>query len=901
MRITFRIHYNTNWGQQIALSGSPAELGQSDPQKAVQLQYLREGDWQLVLEVDKWPASFDYKYLLINDQGDVLEQEWGIPREVSLDAQLQQVIFRDSWRSRHNLDNAFYSSAFQNVIFRATPFSSPQLPIDSSKTICRFQIHAPRLQAGTQLCVCGNIPELGNWDSKKALLLGNEKHPRWSGDISVRPTGSIEYKYGIHHPETGEVLLESGENRKLSIYDFPSSNELLCLTDEYFQHPKGQWKAAGVAMPVFSLRSQNGFGVGEFADLPLLVDWADSIGLKMVQILPINDTAATGTWVDSYPYASISTLALHPLYLRIDKIDGFAEVVDQEAYQKERDALNALDKVDYEAVMRHKLAYAKAIYDKKRTAFLKSAPFKQFLKESEDWLKAYAYFCHLRDKFGTVDFSQWGEDAVFSKARLKKACGTRSAAYKSIGFYYFLQFHLDAQLQEAAAYARGKGLILKGDIPIGIYRYSTDAWVEPQLYNMNGQSGAPPDPFSDSGQNWGFPTYNWAEMAKDGYQWWQRRFQQLSRYFDTFRIDHILGFFRIWQIPLDQVEGTMGFFNPALPVGIGDFRNRGIYPDVDRFCKPYITAAILQATFGEEAAYVEETFLDNPPNGPLTFKADYDSQQKVKQFFEDPAHQDKAHLQEGLYQLQGNVLFFEEPGSNGQAFHPRIDFHKTSSFRALDGHNQHRLKEIHDDYFYHRQEEFWREQAMVKLPAIKEATNMLICGEDLGMVPACVPGVMRDLGILTLEIQRMSKNPQTEFLQDKDIPYLSVCSPSTHDMAPIRAWWEEMDPNQRRRFYHGELFMAGEPPAQCQPEAVKRIIWQHLSWPSMWAVFPIQDLLALDENLRLDDPQEERINIPAIIPHYWRYRLHLSIEELQQADSFNEQLKEILQATGRVG
>ncbi|MEM9919134.1 MAG: 4-alpha-glucanotransferase [Bacteroidota bacterium] len=902
MKITFRINYHANWGQQVAIVGSIPELGNDDPKNAVRLQFLRDGDWQLILRLDGKAANFTYKYLLIDDKGAVLDSDWGAARKADFSKHPPtQVIFKDSWRTKYHNENAFYTSAFQGAIFKADAFKSKQLKAAKGKTICRFQLHAPRVLPGQQVCICGSSSELGDWDLDKPLLLGNEGHPLWTVDVALKPSSTVKYKYGLYDTATKEVLLESGDNRELTIYDFPSDNELLILSDEYFRYPQGDWKGAGVAIPVFSLRSKKGLGVGEFSDLPLLINWAKSIGFKMVQILPINDTSAKGNWIDSYPYAAISTTALHPLYLHLDSIDGFDEMVDQEVFQQERERLNALEQIDYEAVMALKLKYARAIYDKKRTTFLKSAAFKNFLAENENWLKPYAWFCHLRDTHGTSDFNQWGEQATFTVAGLKKACGARSKQYKDIAFYYFLQYYLDVQLKEAADYARANQVVLKGDIPIGIYRYSMDAWVAPELYNMNGQSGAPPDPFSDSGQNWGFPTYNWKEMAKDGYQWWQNRLQQLSRYFDAFRIDHILGFFRIWQIPVEQVEGIMGFFNPALPIRKEEFRQWSIYFDAERFCRPYITTKLLSEIFGDEADFVKQTYLQNgSTNSHLAFKEAFNTQRKIEAHFQQEENKAKEHLKVRLYRLISNVLFFEVPDSEGQAFHPRIDFFKTTSFRELDAPSRQRLKEMHDDYFYNRQEAFWKNQAMVKLPAISQATNMLICGEDLGMVPACVPGVMRDLGLLSLEIQRMSKNPATEFLQDKDIPYLSVCSPSTHDMSPIRAWWEEMDVGQRQRFYQQELFLAGEAPVACSPEAVKRTLWQHLDWPSMWAIFPIQDLVALDKELRLADPHAERINVPANPQHYWRYRFHINGEDLLTFEAFNDKLRDMLKVTGRV-
>jgi 4-alpha-glucanotransferase len=900
MKISFQINYHTDWGQRLVVTGSTPELGNWDPAKALRLEHIGNGNWVATLELDDAVSSFEYKYALADEWQNLLDTEWGANRRAAFQQKPARAILKDAWRAKFHPENTLYSSAFEEVIFKPGKFKAATPGKVKDQAVVQFQIHAPRVEPNLQLCVSGSDPALGSWDLTKPLLLGSENFPLWSGAVALEPGKAVEYKFGWYDPAKKHVkTLENGTNRLLDWDVLPAKNEVLIVTDEYFNHGLGNWKGAGVAMPVFSLRSEKGLGVGEFTDIRALVDWAKKAGMRMVQILPINDTNATNTWVDSYPYAAISVFALHPLYLNVSELEGFKKIIDQKAYEKERKQLNELDVVNYEAVMSLKLKYARQLFEAQREAFLKEAGFQAFLKENQHWLKPYALFCCLRDEHGTTDFNQWGAYSRFSDKMLKKETAPGAQHFDKIAFYYYLQYHLDRQLKAAAGYARENGIILKGDIPIGIYRYSVDAWTEPQLYNMDGQAGAPPDPFSDIGQNWGFPTYNWEEMEKDGYQWWQNRLKQLSRYFDAFRIDHILGFFRIWEIPLEQVEGTLGYFNRAIPVPLHEFAGRGIRFDFDRYCKPYITADLLNRTFGDEALFVAQTFLDVQENGNFYFKKGYDTQRKIAAFFSNPEQAANAHLKDRLFKFVSNVLFFEVPGSGGQAFHPRIDFQKTYSFKQLGEGTQRKLEELYNHYFYRKQDDFWREQAMKKLPAIKNATNMLVCGEDLGMVPGCVPGVMRDLGILTLEIQRMSKNPKTEFLMEDDIPYLSVCSPSTHDMPPLRLWWEESEQPQLQRFYSRVLGFEGRPPAACEPYVAERVILQHLGWPGMWTVFPIQDLLALSETLRRENPAEERINVPANPQHYWQYRLHLTLEQLVSEEAFNGHLQKLVKITGR--
>ena len=882
MQIRFSIHYETRWGQRLYVVSDFGGLS------ALPLKYVEDGLWQATVQVDRLPAELGYHYELRGEDGQVI-RELGVNRIIK-QPKVNTLLLEDTWRSADRDDVALHASAFEEVIFKpAKVRKAAAVKKEVGKVQVDFQMLQVRVPSHLQLAIVGNTKKLGNWQPEEALLFGSKDYPNWKASMLASPGQHLEYKYVLLDPKTREVhTWETGSNRT---YNVPYGPELIVKTDVDFGHPDGNWKGVGVALPVFSLRTEQSFGCGEFSDIKLLVDWAKKVGMQMVQILPVNDTTATKTWVDSYPYAAISVFALHPLYLSIDELE---HKLTKATLEKKRKELNALPEVDYEAVTHFKVDYARKVYKKAKAKFLASKEFQTFFQENEHWLRPYAAFCYLRDKYETANFYEWKTHVVYEEKEIAKLTNPKSKTYDEVAFHYYLQFHLDKQLVGASDYARERGIVLKGDIPIGIYRYSADAWVEPELYNMNGQAGAPPDDFATEGQNWGFPTYDWEEMAKTGYRWWKQRFTQLSRYFDAFRIDHILGFFRIWETPIEQMEGIMGRFNPALPVQVDEFAQRGVYFDFARFCKPYITSEIVHQVFGEDAQQVLDNYLE-PFHDRLQLKATFATQRDIAQNL--PKEQE--YLKKRLFSLVSNVLFFEVPGSNGGAFHPRIDMQKTWSYRLLDGYTQGQLMDLYNDYFYRRQEEFWREKGMTKLPAMKEATNMLICGEDLGMVPACVPDVMKDLGILSLEIQRMAKNPNTEFLSPADIPYWSVCSPSTHDMSPIRLWWEEESPDRRQRFCNRELGWWGEGPDTCTPELANAIILQHLNWPTMWTVFPLQDILAIDGDLRHPDPAAERINVPAIAQHYWRYRMHLSMEELMAADGYNARLHDMLVETGR--
>ncbi len=578
--------------------------------------------------------------------------------------------------------------------------------------------------------------------------------------------------------------------------------------------------------------------------------------------------------------------------------------INQQIIEAQGRYLNTLAKIDYEAVMALKSRFFKLFYDQTKHEFLNNPDFLSFFETNEYWLRPYAAFSFLRDLFNTPDFSRWGEYCRPTPELLAQLTDKNLYHYDDIAVHYFIQYHAHKQLLGAADYARSKGIVLKGDIPIGIYRNSVDAWLNPDLYHMECQAGAPPDDFSTKGQNWRFPTYNWEEMSKDNYGWWQQRLRQLSNYFDAFRIDHILGFFRIWEIPETQVEGLLGYFNPSIPYYRDEIQNRGIWFDDKRLCKPYIREHFLYERFGDLTEHVKYNYLIPTSPGWYELHPDYDTQRKVEEHL--PVEPDTSpemririeHITKGLFSLISEVLFVEAPGTDGNAFFPRHTLHFTRSYQELDHHTKHIINQIYLDYFYHRNEEFWRSKAMEKLPVLKKATNMLLCGEDLGMVPECVPSVMNELGILSLEVQRMPKDPKITFGHPAAYPYLSVATPSSHDTSTVRGWWQE-NIAQSQKFYNEILGNYGEVPWECNSGIVRQIIVQHLYSPSMWAIFAIQDLLGMDDNLRLQDANAERINQPGNPNHYWRYRMHLNLEEMITKSEFNTFIREQIQASGR--
>ncbi len=904
MRIVFNIEYYTEFGENLCVLGSIPELGSWDESRASRMDYVRDGKWRLELFVDEEILDqIEYKYILKDERSLENTEEWGKPRTLSQKSTgFSSTHLIDKWRPSAHPENPLFTSAFAGNLWRRKPTN----PKKKNYYNHVFQLYAPRIDENHHFCVTGDATGLGKWIPEEAIMMDDSDYPLWKARVFLEEDDKpINYKFGIYDKKQKKLVSwEGGDNRVLEHDVTILDNSLVINTEQHYRYRRDNWNGAGVAIPVFSIRTKKSFGVGEFPDLKTMVDWAVQTNLKLIQILPINDTVATHSWADSYPYAAISVFALHPVYLHLPAMGTLRNKTEMGKFIKEGKKLNKNSEFDYKAVMELKSRFYKKIYDQDKKKFLNDKGFQKFFNENRDWMVPYAAFSYLRDKYKTADFKKWKEFSDYDPQKIKKLVDSASKIYDDIAIHYFIQYHLHLQLSEVVEYARKKGVILKGDLPIGIYRNSVDAWVEPRLYNMDKQAGAPPDAFSATGQNWKFPTYNWEEMAKDNYAWWRRRLTQMAKYFDAYRIDHILGFFRIWEIPADSVEGLLGFFNPAIPLQKSEIEERGVFFDFNRFCKPYVRDHILDDLFGVYKNEVITKYLDHTHQDHYQLKAAFSTQKKILEHLEKKKPQDEKEqskdeqIKNGLFSLVSEVLFLEDENSETEAYHPRIAFHDTYSFRELDDNTKSVSDEIYLHYYYHRQEDYWREQALIKLPAITSASDMLVCGEDLGMVPDCVPDVLHELGILRLFIQRMPKETDREFGYLHDAPYLSVASPSTHDMSTLRGWWEE-DREQTNRYFRSMLGHSGEAPPQCEPWIVEEILIQHLYSSAMWTIFPIQDLLATDEELRREEVHEERINVPGNPENQWKYRMHLNLEDLNREKGFNRKIEGMIRASGR--
>lgn len=897
MKLFFYLQYDTIFGQDLRLNimGETTAKGDRASENTVYAMTTVDGKmWQCEIELEKAPKSINYFYS-IDKWGKEERQEWQtVTHRLDMNVpNASEYKIYNRWTDIP-YDSFLYSSAFTDCVNRRHHEAVPTIKYE--KTL-RLIVRAPQLRKGERLYVTGESLCLGNWHADRALKMVEHNYNEWMVDMNVDAfdEAETELKF-IATTDNGDVLWETGYNRTLAIPEMANGEVRVEEMDQAFFEICDR-KLAGTLIPVFSLRTRGSFGVGDFGDLKMMIDWVAETHQKVLQVLPINDTTSTHTWTDSYPYSCISIFAIHPQFADLRQLPAVADKEKAAAFEALREELNQLPQIDYERVNNAKIEYLRVIFEQEGGEVLKSAGFKAFLKESAHWLVPYAQYCHLRDTYGNVDFNTWKGHEVWHEKDRETLLNARTKEYKEVAFYYYVQYVLHVQMRAAHEYAMARGVILKGDIPIGVNRKGCDVWHEPHYFNLNLQAGAPPDNFSVNGQNWGFPTYNWARMLEDGCQWWLRRFQNMSKYFDAYRIDHVLGFFRIWATPTTCVHALQGQFSPSLAMTREEIESYGLHFQEKLFTTPFIARWVVDRVFGPHADAVVEKYLNHEHDDIFSLKPEYDTERKIEAAFVGKDGADDVWVRDGLYALASDVLFVRDINDSNK-FHPRITAQLNFMYEALVDSDKEKFNRLYNNYYYRRNNNFWYNEAMKKLPVLVQATRMLVCAEDLGMVPDCVAWVMNELRILSLELQQMPKDPSVRFGELWKNPYRSVCTLSTHDMPTLRQWWDE-DMERTQDYYNSQLYRSGAAPHPLPGWLAKEIVVNQLACPSMLCVLLLQDWFAIDEKLRFADANAERINIPANPRHYWRYRMHLNIEDLIANKEYNDNIKELIRQTGR--
>ena len=624
----------------------------------------------------------------------------------------------------------------------------------------------------------------------------------------------------------------------------------------------GSQKITGVAIPVSSLVSEKSCGIGEFADLPLLAEWCAARGIKLIQILPVNDTGTEPT-----PYSAQSSLALNPVYLRFEDIPGYAQYLTEiKTFRTEQKVKR---RVDYRAVYAFKVNILRRMYKDQKKAIPSDPEILKFLSDN-DWLKVYAVYKELKERHDQRSWQDWGQfrdphvsfiDDYFERHR------------EELFFYVWVQWLLDRQLRQAVFSCESRGVMLKGDIPILMNEDSVDVWAQREFFDLRYRAGAPPDMYSIEGQNWGFPVYEWSALRSHNYAWWRRRIARADRYYHAYRIDHVLGFFRICRIPDSEYSGLMGHYSPASYISREDLQENGFDNGRIRWLSvPHIAGHEISAALGDNSGIVMAQYLDQIENQDLyLLKDSIASEKAIANLPENQQIKDFLlywHRQRALLPLENDNFF---------PFWNRRDVY---SYKSLEEEEQKRLENLIKKH-EQQSEQIWEQQARELLAIMQQDHEMLVCAEDLGAVPDCLPQVLSDLQILGLRVERWTrdyKSASHNYVPVKEYPELSVATSSVHDSSTLRGWWqEEFD----KSLYLKHIGVDVAPEPELSPILAEAILKNLAKSAARLLIIPLQDFLALDAETRLVRADEERINIPGTVNDTnWSYRIPMTLEAL---------------------
>jgi 4-alpha-glucanotransferase len=641
------------------------------------------------------------------------------------------------------------------------------------------------------------------------------------------------------------------------------------------KYPHGTERISGVLVPVAALRGEAGTGIGEFADLPALAGWCAANGQKIIQLLPVNDT---GT--QSSPYSALSAFALHPIYIRITDLPEYSSLAgeDRRAVDEGLEVLrrdhDGRARFDYPAVLAAKMEILRRIYAASLTEITEGKELTAFLR-GNPWVKGYAVFRTLKDRFAGKPWTEWPEHRDIDATALGKLW-KEAATREETRFHAWLQLRASGQFAAAARAAEKVGVALKGDIPILMNEDSVDAWYDRDIFRTELRAGAPPDMFSELGQNWGFPIYNWQRLAERDYDWWRDRLREASRYYHAYRIDHVLGFFRIWAIPAGNWSGIPGFFWPQHGISRDDLHENGFDDGRIRWlAEPHMPGDRLRDVLGDAMAALvggEAPVLRQLPGEDLfVFDPGVTGEQTLSELSVDQEARDLL-----LGEWRDRALIPLPDGT----FSPTWTFRDCSRYQTLTDGEKDRFEGLVAARGADSNE-LWADHGRGILTVMQETTDMLPCAEDLGVVPDAVPRVLGSLGILGLKIPRWAHywdRPGQPLIPFHEYPELSVCAPSVHDTSTMRGWWEQ---ESGREELWREIGMDGPCPVRFDPATARAVFRAVLKSTSRIVVFQLQDLLALTPELLVSDPREERINVPGTYNDFnWTWRMPTTLEHL---------------------
>ena len=657
----------------------------------------------------------------------------------------------------------------------------------------------------------------------------------------------------------------------------------------------------GTVIPVGALRSKENSGVGEFLDLPEFGELCKNMGIKLIQLLPVNDTG----YQDS-PYFALTAFALHPLYLRISELPEL-KALDSGAAKDFEAKIAAIrgqfedeKRFPYLKILRAKIGLLREIYSLSSKQIIESAkgnsPFAAWIKANA-WVKEYAVFRRLKEINEEKSWKDWTEHKTPVKSEIEALWNDPKLQEVHL-FWVWVQEALDRQFSQAAKSLNDMGLILKGDLPILINEDSCDVWAHPEIFNLELSAGAPPDMYDAKGQNWGFPTFNWQAQEKDNFSWWKARLKTAEKYYSAYRIDHVLGFFRIWSSSRNDVSSSsvLGRYIPYASISQKDLEKLGFDKDRIRWMSlPHLsTSDVWEALKADWHGPEEE--LPHAAGRIFTLALDRIGHEELW-LFKDSIKGSKdieildihPKAKEFLEKEWGNRLFLEYEEGN---FVSTWFYMDTRAYNSLSVEEKERLSELLIKK-QNESEKIWEKEGKKLLSVLVSSSSMMPCAEDLGAVPLCVPKVLGELGIKGLRVVRWFREwdkigqPYVPF---EEYPELTICTPAVHDSSTLREWWDrEVDQE------HFTSFL-GLPslPRVYNPGTAKVILFKIAGAVSRYRVFQFQDLLHLSNRWYSSDPAEERVNVPGTLSEFnWTWRMPASVENIAKDEDLIKTIYEL--------
>lgn len=645
-------------------------------------------------------------------------------------------------------------------------------------------------------------------------------------------------------------------------------------------------KYTGTSIPVGSLKTKNSCGIGEFLDLIPFADFCKKSNLKIIQLLPVNDT---GT--ESSPYSALSAFALHPLYIRLDALPELQESgKDEKLAEKQKKLLSkakkikkefdAFNRFPYTKLRNAKLDFLKEVFDTFSSSILKDKDLKKWTKENP-WVIDYAVFMNIKTDNFQASWKQWKKYKNITREEIEQLWNDKELEHEHI-VYSWIQFRLHQQFLEASTYVQQQGIMLKGDIPIMMNEDSHDAWAYPEYFNDSLRAGSPPDGPNPMGQNWGFPTYNWNNLKKDDYSWWKNRLIQASKYYQMYRIDHVLGFFRIWAIPENECTAVLGHTEPFDPVTTQELHSFGFSDDRIRWMsKPHVsTSSIQDVNNGDYLGThgILNTLMDRIGNEELwLFKKEIKGDKDIWAREDIP-----FAVREKLAEKWRDRMFVEVKKDN---YFPIWTYTQTTAWNSLSDNEKNAMNEFIGQKL-EKMGYLWEKQARTLLGELTGCTKMIACAEDLGANIDSLPLVLKDLSIMSLRVVRWTRQwnkTGQPFFSFSDYPELSVATASVHDSSTLRLWFmKEQDANDFIASFPPEASIANEVRyGQYNPTTANYLLSTIENANSNYVIHPIQDFLGLVDTYYAEDPVTEQINIPGSVSLFnWTYRLPAPIETL---------------------